>query len=57
MKPSLIMIQFFSWVADRPRSYTENNGSMADNLCEVFAVGRCRDRGAGARRGSRGEVD
>jgi hypothetical protein len=23
MKPSLIMIQFLSWVADRPRSYTE----------------------------------
>ena len=23
VKPSLIMIQFLSWVADRPRSYTE----------------------------------
>ena len=23
MKPSLIMIQFLSWVADQPRSYTE----------------------------------
>ena len=26
-KPSLIMIQFLSWVADRPRSYAETMGA------------------------------
>jgi hypothetical protein len=51
------MIQFLSWVADRPRSYTETMEAWQTTCAKFSPWEDAVIGGAGARRGSRGEVD